>query len=141
MSWRCLSGSVNEMLKIRKPAVITIIILTFADVKVKLIGDLIMETDIFLKVIRTSDEGETMTACYPTDTIEAAREAFEGVKDRFKELNDKFLKDGFAATEEEDSFEVFDRHTKFNFCIEIVEQPRMSAPAIIEELELDGFFY
>lgn len=128
------------MLKIRKPAVITIIILTFADVKVKLIGDLIMETDIFLKVIRTSDEGETMTACYPTNTIEAAREAFEGVKDRFKELNDKFLKDGFAATEEEDSFEVFDRHTKFSFCIEIVEQPRMSAPAIIEELELDGFF-
>ena len=47
------------MLKIRKPAVITIIILTFADVKVKLIGDLIMETDIFLKVIRTSDEGCT----------------------------------------------------------------------------------
>ena len=72
--------------------------------------------------------------------MRAAREAFEGVKDRFKELNDKFLKDGFEATEEEDSFEVFDRHTKFSFCIEIIEQPRMSAPAIIEELELDGFF-
>ena len=99
-----------------------------------------METDIFLKVIRTDDEGETMTACYPTDTIEAAREAFEGVKSRFKELTDKFLENGFEATEEEDSFEAFDRNTDFLFCVKIVEQPRMSVLAIIEELELDGFF-
>jgi hypothetical protein len=99
-----------------------------------------MQTDIFLKVISTSDDGGTITACYPQDTIEEAHELFETVKKRCKEINRKFLENGFEAREEKDYFEISDRFTEYWFCVKVVEQPRLIPELIVEELEADGFF-
>lgn len=99
-----------------------------------------VQTDIFIKVINTSVDGNTTTACYPQDTIEEAYKLFEAIKKRCKETNRKFLENGFEGIEGKDYFELSDRFSEYWFCVKVVEQPRLIPELIVEELEADGFF-